>query len=39
MESPSCGPSVDGSKPRRSVYVKKIRNTPDELLKAFGQLQ
>ncbi len=29
------GPSVDGDTPRRSVYVKKIRNTPDELLKGF----
>jgi hypothetical protein len=29
------GPSVLGSEPRRSVYVRKIRNTPDEMLKGF----
>ena len=29
------GKSVDGETPRRSIYVKKIRNTPDELLKGF----
>ena len=29
------GPSADGNSPRRSVYVKKIRNTPDTLLKGF----
>ncbi len=27
--------SVDGDQPRRSIYVKKMRNRPDELLKAF----
>ncbi len=29
------GPSVDGSEPRRSLYVKSFRNTPDEFLHAF----
>ncbi len=29
------GRSVDGDTPRRSVYVKKIRNTPDPMLKGF----
>ena len=29
------GPSVDGSKPRRSIYVKSFRNTPNSFLHAF----
>ena len=29
------GPSVEGTVPRRSIYVKKIRNSPDEMLKAL----
>jgi hypothetical protein len=29
------GPSVKGNHPRRSVYVRKIRNSPDEWLKGF----
>ncbi len=29
------GKSVKGDQPRRSVYVRKIRNTPDEVLKGF----
>lgn len=29
------GRSVSGSVPRRSLYVKKIRNSPDEMLKGF----
>ncbi len=29
------GPSVDGTSPRRSLYVKSYRNTPNELLHAF----
>lgn len=29
------GKSVQGDQPRRSVYVRKVRNTPDEVLKGF----
>jgi hypothetical protein len=29
------GPSVEAKAPRRGLYVKRIRNTPDELLAAF----
>jgi hypothetical protein len=29
------GPSVKGDRQRRSIYVRKIRNTPDEILKGF----
>jgi len=29
------GPSVLGDGPRRSVYVRNVRNTPDEMLNAF----
>ena len=29
------GPSVKGNQLRRSIYVRKIRNTPDEVLKGF----
>lgn len=29
------GPSVKGHQQRRSIYVRKIRNTPDEVLKGF----
>ena len=29
------GPSVKGDQPRRSIYVRKVRNTPDEVLKGF----
>lgn len=29
------GPSVDAKTPRRSLYVKRIRNTPDAFLHAF----
>lgn len=29
------GRSVSGAVPRRSLYVKKIRNSPDEMLKGF----
>ena len=29
------GPSVKGDQLRRSIYVRKIRNTPDEVLKGF----
>jgi hypothetical protein len=29
------GPSVDASTPRRSLYVKSLRNTPEEFLCAF----
>jgi hypothetical protein len=29
------GPSVGGTTPRRSLYIKQIRNTPDEFLHLF----
>lgn len=29
------GPSVDGKTPRRSVYLKSLRNSPDALMSAF----
>ena len=29
------GPSVDAKTPRRGLYVRRLRNTPDELLSAF----
>jgi len=29
------GPSVGGTSPRRSLYIKQIRNTPDEFLHLF----
>ena len=29
------GPSVSGASPYRSVYVKKLRNSPDEMLNGF----
>ena len=29
------GKSVKGDQPRRSVYVRKVRNSPDEVLKGF----
>jgi len=35
LDSEMGGPSVDGSKPRRSVYTKVRRNTHDPLLQAF----
>ena len=31
------GSSVDGSSPYRSVYVKRLRNKPDELLSGFDK--
>jgi Protein of unknown function (DUF1553)/Protein of unknown function (DUF1549)/Planctomycete cytochrome C len=35
LQSQVGGPSVDGKAPRRSLYVKSIRNTPDAFLHAF----
>jgi mono/diheme cytochrome c family protein len=35
LDLTSGGPSVDASKPRRSIYTKAIRNSRDELLDAF----
>lgn len=35
LDITSGGQSVKGSQPRRSVYVRKVRNSPDELLKGF----
>ena len=35
LDKSSFGPSVDKSKPRRSIYLKVIRNQPNELLMAF----
>ena len=29
------GPSVEADQPRRSLYVKRLRNTPDEFLHSF----
>ena len=29
------GPSVDADVPRRAIYIKKLRNKPESLLKAF----
>ena len=29
------GPSVEGGAPYRSVYVKKLRNSPDDMLQSF----
>ena len=29
------GPSIDSKVPRRSIYIKHIRNTPDKFLHAF----
>ncbi|MBW3597841.1 MAG: DUF1549 domain-containing protein, partial [Planctomycetes bacterium] len=31
------GPSVEFSQPRRSIYLKSLRNTPDALLEAFDR--
>ena len=35
LHSQLGGPSVDGKTPRRSLYVKCVRNTPDSFLAAF----
>jgi len=35
LQDSTGGPSVSGNTPRRSVYVKKIRNTPDTMLRGF----
>jgi hypothetical protein len=35
LSSDGGGPSVDSSTPRRSIYTKAIRNTPDRVLEAF----
>ena len=35
LDITSGGKSVKGDQPRRSVYVRKVRNSPDELLKGF----
>lgn len=35
LEAGLGGPSVDGAAPRRSLYVKSFRNTPNEFLHAF----
>lgn len=35
LDRSSFGPPVDKSKPRRSIYLKVIRNQPNELLMAF----
>jgi len=35
LDTSSFGPPVDKSKPRRSIYLKVIRNQPNELLMAF----
>ena len=35
LDITSGGQSVKGNQPRRSVYVRKVRNSPDELLKGF----
>ncbi len=32
---PAGGPSTDGNAPVRSIFVKKLRNTPDDVLKCF----
>ena len=35
LDRKSLGPPVEASKPRRSIYLKVIRNQPNELLMAF----
>ena len=35
LQSQRGGPSVDGETPRRAMYVKSFRNTPDAFLAAF----
>ena len=35
LSSQRGGPSVSGKAPRRSIYVKRIRNTPDPFLHSF----
>ncbi|MFT5465123.1 MAG: hypothetical protein ACI8UO_000209 [Verrucomicrobiales bacterium] len=35
LQHQEAGPSVDGNSPKRSVFVKKIRNTPDSVLGGF----
>ena len=35
LQARAGGPSVAGTSPYRSVYVKKIRNRPDEMLSGF----
>jgi hypothetical protein len=35
LENESCGPPADASSPRRSVYLKVVRNKPERLLEAF----
>lgn len=35
LKEKNGGPSVDGKTPNRSVYVKKRRNTPDQLMECF----
>ncbi|HSG71977.1 MAG TPA: DUF1549 and DUF1553 domain-containing protein, partial [Planctomycetaceae bacterium] len=35
LEQKVGGPSVGGTSPRRSLYVKPLRNTPDEFLNLF----
>lgn len=39
LKAKSGGPSTDGKTPVRSVYVKKLRNTPDPVLDAFDAPQ
>ena len=35
LDGKAGGPAVDPSTPRRSIYTKVIRNSPDPMLKAF----
>jgi hypothetical protein len=35
LDSTTLGPSVDASKPRRTIYTKWLRNSRDPLLEAF----
>jgi hypothetical protein len=35
LENESCGPPAEASSPRRSVYLKVVRNKPERLLEAF----
>lgn len=35
LNDKASGPSVSGTTPSRSIYVKKIRNTPDNMLRGF----
>ncbi|MBI1313295.1 DUF1549 domain-containing protein [bacterium] len=35
LDLADSGPAVDASKPRRSIFTKVLRNSPDPLLKSF----